>query len=87
VDREQLKATQAPLKARYRNDPARAFITLHADGTLGDEDVSCSSNRSGDGGGWIASCNGWRRRSGLLRRHAPSGAGCLCRSDVAIGRD
>jgi hypothetical protein len=42
VDREQLRATQAPLKARYRDDPARAFITLHADGRLGDEQVSCS---------------------------------------------
>jgi uncharacterized OsmC-like protein len=42
VDREQLRATQAPLKAQYRDNPARAFITLHADGRLGDEDVSCS---------------------------------------------
>jgi hypothetical protein len=42
VDREQLRATQAPLKAQYRDDPARAFITLRADGTLGEEDVSCS---------------------------------------------
>jgi uncharacterized OsmC-like protein len=42
VDREQLRATQAPLKAQYRDDPAQAFITLHADGRLGDEDVSCS---------------------------------------------
>ena len=42
MDREQLRATQAPLKAQYRDDPARAFITLHADGRLGDEDVSCS---------------------------------------------
>jgi len=42
VDREHLRATQAPLKAQYRDAPARAFITLHADGRLGDEDVSCS---------------------------------------------
>ena len=42
MDREQLRATQAPLKAQYRDDPAQAFITLHADGRLGDEDVSCS---------------------------------------------
>ena len=42
MDREQLRATQAPLKAQYREDPARAFITLHADGRLGDEEVSCS---------------------------------------------
>ncbi len=42
MDRDLLRATQAPLKARYRDDPARAFITLHADGRLGDEEVSCS---------------------------------------------
>jgi hypothetical protein len=42
VDREQLRATQAPLKAEYREDPTRAVITLHADGRVGDEDVSCS---------------------------------------------
>jgi len=42
VDRELLRATQAPLKAEYREDPTRALITLHAEGRLGDEDVSCS---------------------------------------------
>jgi uncharacterized OsmC-like protein len=42
VDREQLRATQAPLKAQYREDPVRALVTLHADGRLGGEDVSCS---------------------------------------------
>jgi len=42
VDREHLRATQAPLKAEYRQDPTRALITLHADGQLGDEEVSCS---------------------------------------------
>jgi len=42
VDREQLRATQAPLKAEYRQDPTRALITLHAEGQLGDEHVSCS---------------------------------------------
>jgi len=42
MDRDQLREIQAPLKAQYREDPARALITLHADGQLGDEDVSCS---------------------------------------------
>lgn len=42
MDREQLKATQAPLKDEYREDPGRALITLHADGQLGDESVSCA---------------------------------------------
>jgi uncharacterized OsmC-like protein len=42
MDREQLRATQSPLKAQYREEPARAFITLHTDGRLGDEELSCS---------------------------------------------
>ena len=42
MDREQLRATQAPLKVGYREDPTRALITLRADGRLGDDGVSCS---------------------------------------------
>jgi uncharacterized OsmC-like protein len=42
VDTTELKAAQAPLKARYREDPAAALVTLRAEGTLGDEEVSCS---------------------------------------------
>ena len=42
MDRDTLRAVQAPLKAQYRADPGSAVITLHADGTLGDEDVTCS---------------------------------------------
>jgi uncharacterized OsmC-like protein len=33
---------QAPLKAGYREEPTRAFITLHAEGQLGNEGVSCA---------------------------------------------
>jgi uncharacterized OsmC-like protein len=36
-----LKSLQAPLKARYREEPAAALITLHADGAIG-EGVTCS---------------------------------------------
>ena len=42
MDSSELKAAQAPLKARYREEPAAALVTLRADGTLGDESVSCS---------------------------------------------
>jgi uncharacterized OsmC-like protein len=38
---EDLRAVQAPLKERYREDPGAARITLHADGELG-AGVSCS---------------------------------------------
>jgi uncharacterized OsmC-like protein len=42
MDRAELTAAQAPLKARYRDDPAAALVTLHAEGRLGDEEVACS---------------------------------------------
>jgi uncharacterized OsmC-like protein len=40
MDAEELLSTQAPLKARYREVPEAAFITLRAKGRLG-QDVSC----------------------------------------------
>ncbi len=42
MDREQLRATQAPLKARYRDEPAAAMVTLRASGQLDDQEVACS---------------------------------------------
>ena len=42
MDSADLKAAQAPLKARYREDPGAALVTLRAEGALGDEEVSCS---------------------------------------------
>ncbi|MQA03337.1 MAG: OsmC family peroxiredoxin [Streptosporangiales bacterium] len=39
--RAELQEVQAPLKARYRDDPAAAVVTLRATGTLGD-DLTCS---------------------------------------------
>jgi uncharacterized OsmC-like protein len=41
MDRGELRALQAPLKERYRGDPASALVTLRAEGSLG-EGVSCS---------------------------------------------
>ena len=41
MDSTELRAIQAPLKERYRDDPDAAVITLAAAGTLG-EGVSCS---------------------------------------------
>ncbi len=38
---DNLRALQAPLKDRYRNEPAAALITLHARGQLGAEAISC----------------------------------------------
>jgi uncharacterized OsmC-like protein len=41
VQRDELRAIQAPLKERYASEPEAALITLKAEGTLG-EGVSCS---------------------------------------------
>jgi uncharacterized OsmC-like protein len=41
MNREELRAVQAPLKQRYRDEPAAALITLKAEGNLSDG-VSCS---------------------------------------------
>jgi len=41
MDREALRAVQAPIKERYREDPQAAVITLHAEGSLADG-ISCS---------------------------------------------
>jgi uncharacterized OsmC-like protein len=41
MNADQLRALQAPLKDRYRQDPAAALVTLRARGTLGDEQITC----------------------------------------------
>jgi uncharacterized OsmC-like protein len=41
MDRDELRARQAPLKQRYLDQPDAALVTLRATGTLG-EGVSCS---------------------------------------------
>jgi uncharacterized OsmC-like protein len=38
---DDLRALQAPLKQRYRDDPTSALVTLSASGTLDDPGVSC----------------------------------------------
>ena len=41
MDAETLRATQAPLKQKYRDDPAAAVITLRAEGSLDDASIAC----------------------------------------------
>jgi uncharacterized OsmC-like protein len=41
MNRDELRALQAPIKDRYREDPDAAVITLRADGSLTDG-ISCS---------------------------------------------
>jgi uncharacterized OsmC-like protein len=38
---EELRTLQAPLKARYRDEPTAALITLKAQGKLGSEAITC----------------------------------------------
>lgn len=42
MDSAELRAVQRPLKDAYREHPERAVVTLHAQGDLGGEDISCS---------------------------------------------
>jgi uncharacterized OsmC-like protein len=67
MDAAELKQIQAPIKARYREDPEAAAITLRAEGALGDQ-VTCSvaTGRSiieaglhpGSGGTGVHACSG-----------------------------
>lgn len=65
---EELRAMQAPLKARYRDDPDAAAVTLSARGTLDGDGLTCrvdsspTSVRAGlhpaTGGDGLAACSG-----------------------------
>jgi uncharacterized OsmC-like protein len=41
MNAEELKTMQAPIKARYRSDPAAAVVTLRASGRMG-EGIACN---------------------------------------------
>jgi len=41
MDAGELRAMQAPIKERYKNDPKAAYITLKAKGTLDDSNIAC----------------------------------------------
>ena len=65
---DELRALQAPLKARYREEPAAAQITLRARGTLGGETITCKVQTGralveaglhpATGGDGLAACSG-----------------------------
>ena len=68
MDVEELRAMQAPLKARYRDDPAAATVTLKARGTLDSEGLVCRVDAApgtveaglhpATGGDGLAACSG-----------------------------
>ena len=41
MNADQLRALQAPVKQRYRDNPTAALITLKAEGKLGAENITC----------------------------------------------
>jgi uncharacterized OsmC-like protein len=41
MDAAELRAMQAPIKERYKDDAKAAFITLKAKGTLDDQSIAC----------------------------------------------
>ncbi|GAC1317142.1 MAG: OsmC family protein [Thermoleophilaceae bacterium] len=91
VRSEELRARQAPLKSRYRDDPRAAEITLRAAGELGAEAVSCSVQTGravveaglhpGTGGEATLACSG-----DMLLQALVACAGVTLRS-VAVNRD
>lgn len=68
MDAKELRAVQAPLKARYRDDPAAALVTLSARGTLDGTGLTCrvdtarglveSGLHPATGGDGLALCSG-----------------------------
>ena len=67
MNKDELRAAQAPLKDRYRREPGAAFITLRAQGKMGDG-VTCSiatgkalveaGLHPATGGTGVAACSG-----------------------------
>src|SRR5205814_7131216 len=41
MDAAELRATQAPIKERYKSDPKAAIITLKAKGSIENEGIAC----------------------------------------------
>src|ERR1700719_1028637 len=41
MDAAELRATQAPIKEKYKSDPKAAFITLKAKGSIDQEGIAC----------------------------------------------
>jgi uncharacterized OsmC-like protein len=65
---EELRAIQAPLKARYNDEPAAALVTLKTRGALGAEGITCKVDTGralveaglhpATGGDGLAACSG-----------------------------
>lgn len=68
MDAERLREIQAPLKSKYKEQPAAAVVTLRAQGTLGEDGISCrvetgkalveAGLHPGTGGSGMQACSG-----------------------------
>lgn len=68
MNADQLRAMQAPFKARYKDDPAAARLTLKASGKLGEAGLTCKVETGralveaglhpATGGDGLAACSG-----------------------------
>ena len=78
MDGNELRAMQAPIKQRYKNDPQAGVVTLKASGTLDDSNIACKveTGRALAVAGLHPATGGSGRRT-VLRRHA-AGALVAC---------
>ena len=68
MDAAQLRATQAPIKEKYKSDPKTAVITLKARGSIDNEGIACKVETGralavaglhpGSGGSGLELCSG-----------------------------
>src|SRR5919201_856755 len=68
MNADELRALQAPLKARYQEDPAAALLTLRARGSRDAEQIACKAETGraavqaglhpATGGDGLAACSG-----------------------------
>src|ERR1043165_773607 len=42
MDSDDVRTIQAPIKERYKAEPAAALVTLRAEGSLDEENIACS---------------------------------------------
>ncbi len=86
MNRDELRALQAPLKSRYKDDPTEAFITLKAKGTRRRRRLLQRRDRPRDRPGRPAPAHGRRRQPAVLaatccsRRSSPARASRCRRS-------
>ncbi len=85
MNAEELRALQAPLKARYKDDPSAGRVTLRAAGTLGADGITCKVDTGralveaglhpATGGDGSAACSG-----DMLLEALAACAGVTCRA-------